>query len=100
LGQRVSAVMAAHPGLTLLADDRELLAALVYYVRPRPLDAVEWNPIPGIWDQWLLANNLARHVGEDFLAVTRHGLIDEMRPVFRENVPLRTNGEKCGRARR
>jgi 4-amino-4-deoxy-L-arabinose transferase-like glycosyltransferase len=96
LGQQVSAVMAAHPGLTLLADDRELLAALVYYVRPRPLDAVEWNPIPGIWDQWLLTNNLARHVGEDFLAVARHGLIDEMRAVFREIVPLGTIESNAG----
>jgi hypothetical protein len=96
LGQQVSAVMAEHPGLTLLADDRELLAALVYYVRPHPLDAVEWNPIPGIWDQWLLANNLARHVGEDFLGVARHGLIDEMRPVFREIVPLGTIESNAG----
>lgn len=88
LGKQVGTVMAAHPGLPLLADDRELLAALVYYVRPHPLDAVEWNPIPGIWDHWLLANNLAGHVGEDFLAVTKNGLIDEMRPVFTEIEPL------------
>ena len=99
LGQQVSTVMAAHPGLPLLADDRELLAALVYYVRPRPLDAVEWNPIPGIWDQWLLTNNLASHVGEDFLAVTKHDLIDEMRPVFGEIEPLRTIESDAGARR-
>jgi 4-amino-4-deoxy-L-arabinose transferase-like glycosyltransferase len=96
LGQEVSRVMAAYPGLPLLADDRELLASLVYYVRPHPLDAVEWNPIPGIWDQWLLTNNLAGHVGEDFLAVTKHGLIDEMRPVFSEIVPLATIRSSAG----
>lgn len=96
LAQSVSEAMAAQPGLRLLADDRELLAALTYYVRPRPLDAVEWDPIPGIWDQWLLANNLAGHVGEDFFAVTKHALIDEMRPVFTEIVPLGTIESSAG----
>jgi hypothetical protein len=82
--------MVAHPGLTLLADDRELLAALVYYVRPHPLDAVEWNPIPGITDQWRLNNNIGNHRGEEFLAVTQHGLVDEMRRCFAEMTPLAT----------
>ena len=99
LGREVGAAMAAHPGLPLLADDRELLASLIYYVRPHPLDAVEWDPIPGIWDQWLLANNLARHIGEDFLAVTKHGLIDEMRPVFTDIVPLGTIASDAGALR-
>jgi len=99
LGQEVGTVMAAHPGLTLLGDDRELLAALVYYVRPHPLDVVEWNPIPGIWDQFLLANNLAGHVGEDFLAVTKHGLIEEMRPVFTESALLGTIRSNAGAVR-
>ncbi|MBV9018260.1 MAG: glycosyltransferase family 39 protein [Alphaproteobacteria bacterium] len=96
LAQSVSNTMVAQPGLRLLADDRELLAALTYYVRPRPLDAVEWDPIPGIWDQWLLANNLAGHTGEDFLAVTKHALIDEMRLVFTEIVPLGTIESSAG----
>jgi hypothetical protein len=99
LGQSVSRAMTAHPGLKLLADDRELLASLVYYARPRPLDAVEWDPIPGIWDQWLLTNNLAGHVGEDFFAVTKHGLIDEMRLVFTEIAPLGTIESAAGATR-
>jgi hypothetical protein len=90
LGQDVGAMLAGHPGLTLLADDRELLAALVYYVRPHPLGAVEWNPIPGVTDQWRLANNIANHSGKDFLAVTQHGLVDEMRRCFAEMAPLTT----------
>jgi len=72
---------------------------MVYYVRPHPLDAVEWNPIPGIWDQFLLANNLAGHVGENFLAVTKHGLIEEMRPVFTEMVPLGSIRSHAGAVR-
>ncbi len=90
LGQGVGALLAAHPGLTLLADDRELLAALIYYVRPHPFGAVEWNPIPGVTDQWRLMNNIGKHRGEDFLAVTVHGLVDEMRPEFAELSQLAT----------
>jgi 4-amino-4-deoxy-L-arabinose transferase-like glycosyltransferase len=90
LGDQVSSLLAAHPGLTLLADDRELLAALIYYVRPHPMGAVEWNPIPGITDHWRLANNIGKHRGEDFLAVTVHNLVDEMRPDFAELIPLTT----------
>ena len=37
LGSTVGAALAAHPGFTLFADDRETLAALIYYVRPHPL---------------------------------------------------------------
>jgi 4-amino-4-deoxy-L-arabinose transferase-like glycosyltransferase len=96
LGQQVGALMAAHPDLTLLADDRELLAALVYYVRPHPLNAVEWNPIPGITDHWRLSNNLGNHRGEDFLAVTEHGLYDEMRRCFAELTPLTTIATASG----
>jgi hypothetical protein len=90
LGQQVSAELAAHPGLRLMADDRELLAALVYYVHPHPLDAVAWDPIPGISNQWDLENNLSRHRGEDFLAVTIHHLVGQMRPDFAEFTELRT----------
>ena len=92
LGERVAALLAAHPGLTLLADDRELLAALIYNVRPHPFGAVEWNPIPGVTDQFRLVNNIGGHRGEDFLAVTVHGLADEMRPEFAELRLLTTIG--------
>jgi len=90
LGERVGAELAAHPGLRLMADDRELLAALVYYVRPHPLGAVHWSVIPGIKDQWLLNNNIENHRGEDFLAVTEHGLVGQMRQNFTELTSLST----------
>lgn len=96
LGDAVSAALAAHPGLTLLADDREVLAALTYYVHPHPFNAVDWSPIPGVSNQWALANGLARHQGEDFLAVTIHGLEREMRPLFVELTLLSTIATQTG----
>lgn len=90
LGEAVGAALAAHPGLTLLADDRELLAALIYYVRPHPWNAVHWSVIPRVKDQWLLENGIDKHRGERFLLVSVHNLVGEMRPLFSELTPLTT----------
>ncbi len=97
LGAEVSALLAAHQGLTLLADDRELIAALTYYVHPHPFDAVEWSPVPGIADEWRLVNNIKNHRGTDFLAVTVHDLVGQMRPQFASISPLATIRIRSGR---
>jgi hypothetical protein len=96
LGDAVAAELAAHPGLRLMADDREVLAALIYYVHPHPFDAVAWDPVPGIGNQWDLENNLSRHVGENFLAVTIHNLANQMRPDFAELTELKTVSIRTG----
>jgi hypothetical protein len=84
LGEQVGAALAAHPSLKLLADDREVLASLIYYVHPHPFDATIWSPLPAVKDQWALTNGLANHRGEDFLMVSKHDLVNEMRPIFTE----------------
>jgi 4-amino-4-deoxy-L-arabinose transferase-like glycosyltransferase len=83
LGATVGAALAAHPGFTLFADDRETLAALIYYVHPHPFDAVKWKLKGGLAkDQWELANGLSQHRGENFVLVSEHNLITEMSPSF------------------
>jgi 4-amino-4-deoxy-L-arabinose transferase-like glycosyltransferase len=82
LGAEISNELAAHPGLTLFADDRELLAALIYYIRPHPLDAVKWKVTSRIQDQWDLTNGIGKRLGESFLLVSEHELINEMEPSF------------------
>ncbi len=82
LGAEIGKELAAHPGLTLFADDRELLAALIYYIRPHPLDAVKWKVTSRIQDQWDLTNGLGKRLGESFLLVSEHELINEMEPSF------------------
>jgi 4-amino-4-deoxy-L-arabinose transferase-like glycosyltransferase len=89
LGSIVSGELAANPGLTLFTDDREMLAALVYYVRPHPFDAVKWKLKSGLAkDQWDLTNDLSKHFGENFLLVAEHQLIGEMQPSFAAIDPL------------
>ena len=55
-----------------------------------PFDAVEWEPVPGISDQWRLENSESLHRGENFLAVTEHGLFTQMQPQFAELTLLKT----------
>lgn len=88
LGERVGRVLAQHKGYGLLADDRETLAALVYYVHPHPFDAVDWDPSRLIRTEWDLTNDLSRYRGKNFLIVSKHHLIAEMRPVFAAITPL------------
>jgi 4-amino-4-deoxy-L-arabinose transferase-like glycosyltransferase len=82
LGEAVTQALAAHPGLGLLADDRETIAALVYYVRPHPLDAVKWRAVDRVGDEWDLTDGLAHDLGRSFLLVSAHNLVDQMRPSF------------------
>jgi 4-amino-4-deoxy-L-arabinose transferase-like glycosyltransferase len=82
LGAEVGAVLAAHPGYLLFADDRETLAALVYYVRPHPWDAVKWDLLDRVRDEWDLTNNMKKHLGDKFLLVAKHDLAAEMAPSF------------------
>ena len=83
LGAQVGAALAAHPGLRLLADDRETLAALIYYVHPHPFDAAKWQLASHVKDQWDLTNDLSKYRGDSFLLVSAHdNLVGEMWPSF------------------
>jgi dolichyl-phosphate-mannose-protein mannosyltransferase len=71
LGRAVGDLLLRHPGVHLMADDRELMAALIYYVRPHPFDALKWNGEGGIHDQFDLDADPQRFVGGDFLLVSK-----------------------------
>jgi hypothetical protein len=47
------------------------MAALIYYVRPHPFDALKWNGEGGIHDGFDLTAEPQRDIGRDFLLVTR-----------------------------
>lgn len=54
LGEKISALQAAHPGLPLIAHDRMMLAAALYYVKPQPVIIQAWNPDPNMVDHFRL----------------------------------------------
>jgi 4-amino-4-deoxy-L-arabinose transferase-like glycosyltransferase len=71
LGRTVSEMLARHPRTLLMSDDREVMAALVYYVAPHPFDALKWNGEGGIHDEFDLTAQPQRYVGDDFMLVAK-----------------------------
>ncbi|HZS84728.1 MAG TPA: glycosyltransferase family 39 protein [Stellaceae bacterium] len=74
LGRSVGDMLLRRPGVILLADSRETLAALIYYVRPHPFDAAIWNPGGGVRNGFEMTTDLNRLVGRDFLFVSESEL--------------------------
>jgi hypothetical protein len=74
LGRAVGRLLIEIPGVHLLADSREEMAALVYYVEPHPFDALKWNGDDGrVHDQFDLTADPERYLGQDFLLVAQEG---------------------------
>ncbi len=67
LGQAVSESLIEAPRLPLLADSRELMAALIYYMRPHPFDMLMWNPAKGINNGFEMTQSLPGRAGGDYL---------------------------------
>lgn len=72
LGRAVSVLRFQHPGAILMADDPGLLAELMFYVTPHPMNALEWNPGGTIHDQFDLRQHPLLYRGANFLLVSAH----------------------------
>jgi 4-amino-4-deoxy-L-arabinose transferase-like glycosyltransferase len=71
LGTIVARDLRMNPGVHLLVENREDMAALLYYVHPHPFDALKWNgddDKPN--DQFDIDADPARSIGQDFLMVS------------------------------
>jgi 4-amino-4-deoxy-L-arabinose transferase-like glycosyltransferase len=71
LGRTVGDMLLQRPGFILMTWSREDLAALIYYVRPHPFDAVIWNPGGGARNQFEMDTDMSRYVGRDFLFISQ-----------------------------
>jgi 4-amino-4-deoxy-L-arabinose transferase-like glycosyltransferase len=81
LGEITSEVWRGQPGTRLLANDRWIMAELLYYVQPAPRDALMWNPRGPLDDHYRLTRDAGQHKGESFLFVTT-GDASEQAPYF------------------
>jgi 4-amino-4-deoxy-L-arabinose transferase-like glycosyltransferase len=88
LGTTVGRILAENPGTHLMADDRELAAALVYYVRPHPFDSLKWNGDGGIHDQFDLTAQPEKFIGQNFLLVSFRSNLDEIIGRFATSGPI------------
>lgn len=88
LGNAVGRLLRENPNVHLMADDRELMAALIYYVEPHPLDALKWNGAGGVHDQFDLTADPKRSIGADFLLVSYRNNIGDIVSRFDDTIAV------------
>ena len=82
VGARVSEILAAHPGARLMADERKVMATLIYAVRPHPFDAVKWNPDGDVRDHYDQTTRIEPGEKQLILVTEQPTLPAEMRDAF------------------
>lgn len=82
LGQQLSGFLAENPHAVFLSDDRRLMAEMLYYVRPHPVDAVKWNAARSVRDHYDLTTDISTVADRPMLLVTRRSDADHVAPYF------------------
>ncbi len=70
LGRQLKPVLAAHPDAVLIADNRTLLAHMLYELRDLKPLAASWNPRGEVNDHYKLTTDLRPYVGRDAILIT------------------------------
>ncbi|MCC7260012.1 MAG: glycosyltransferase family 39 protein [Alphaproteobacteria bacterium] len=71
LAEAMAPVRNAHPGTTLLVDNRTMAAEMLYYATPKPVEVVKWNADGVIEDHYELTTHMEGREGQDFLYPTQ-----------------------------
>ena len=71
LGRQLTPLLAAHPDAVLVADNRTLLAHMLYEVRELKPAAASWNPSGTPSDHYKLTTDLRSYRGRDALLITQ-----------------------------
>ncbi|WP_187648224.1 ArnT family glycosyltransferase [Nitrosophilus labii] len=90
LANEVSKVLNEYPKAKLLTDDREIMAQLIYYIKPHPFDAGFWNPHRKLRNHYDLTIDLNGYRGEDFIFVTKRSSIPDVISRFEESKKIGT----------
>jgi 4-amino-4-deoxy-L-arabinose transferase-like glycosyltransferase len=69
-GRQAQVLHAQFPDALLLADERDVIAELMYYMHPHPLDTVLWNPGHAVDSQYALTTTMDDKHGRDFLYIS------------------------------
>ncbi len=90
LGAGVGKLRPQYPGTPILVEERKLLAALLYYVRPWPQDVFAWRADGRITDHFKLTRALPGTQGGDFLFVTSFERPEHILRHFKSAEPVAT----------
>lgn len=72
LAQQLKPILVAHPGAVLVADNRTLLAHMLYELRDLQPLAASWNPSGVASDHYKLTTDLRPYVGRDAILITQN----------------------------
>lgn len=93
LGAKVAALRQEFPHALIASEDRNVLAELMYYIQPHPLDGVIYNPGRHVKDHYQLTADLITQPQREFLLVSHpsahlaadlrnhFGVVQELTPV-------------------
>ena len=70
IGRQAQILRSQYPDTLYLGDSRDVLAELMYYVHPHPLDAVLWNPHHVMDNHYALSTTMDDKLGRSFLYIT------------------------------
>lgn len=73
LGDKITELQTAHPGLPLLSSDRMMVASALYYVEPKPVIIQAWHPTPEITNHFRLKRPWKGPTGASALLLSRRG---------------------------
>jgi hypothetical protein len=82
LGHQLKPILQAHPNSVLIADNRTLLAHMLYELRDIKPAAASWNPSGIASDHYKLTTDLRRYVGKDAILITDTALGADFSPRF------------------
>jgi 4-amino-4-deoxy-L-arabinose transferase-like glycosyltransferase len=70
LGRQLKPILQAHPDSVLVADNRTLLAHMLYELRDLKPLAASWNPSGIASDHYKLSTDLRPYIGKDVILIT------------------------------
>ncbi len=82
LGRQLSPIFQAHPNAILVADNRTLLAHMLYELRDIKPVAASWNPSGIPSDHYKLTTDLRTHIGKDAILITQDAAGEEFASRF------------------
>ena len=71
IGRQLQPLFAAHPGAVLVADNRTVMAHLLYELRAVEPPAASWDPTHSKADHYKMSTDLNAYRGRDLIFVTR-----------------------------
>ena len=82
LGRQLKPLLQAHPNAVLIADNRTLLAHMLYEVRDLKPAVASWNPAGIASDHYKLTTDLRPYIGRDAILIREDPVGDEFTSRF------------------